>query len=306
MNRLSLRRVTLIAVAVLLCWSSATTAHEFWLEPTAFNPATDKPIGVRLCVGDGFEGWSLARNPQRIVQFIASGPTGEQAIVGLDGSDPAGIARLAAPGGYVIVYRSNPAFTELPPEKFEAYLKDKGLEKIVALRQKRGESHNKAREAYSRHAKALVRVGTPAGAVVDRIMGLRLELVAEPDLLLNSISGAILERAEDLHSFRLLYEGKPLAGALVVAARPGTADSDLTVRTNAEGRANFRLSEAGMWRVSSVHMIEAPRNVAAEWESLWASLTFELPTRLSTTDPVASRSVACRNRIALPALQVRQ
>jgi uncharacterized GH25 family protein len=279
--------------------STGAHAHEFWVEPSTFAIERGGRVGVHLCVGDGFEGWSLARNTQRIEKFVAAGPVGEQPIVGLDGSDPAGVVRLTAPGGYVIAYRSNRAFTELPAAEFDEYLQAKGLEKVAAQREERGTSRQKVREAYSRHSKALIRVGAADGGVIDRPMNLRLELIAEPELF----------RAppDDLRSFRLLHDGKPLAGALVTAARPGTADDDLKVRTNADGRAGFRLRAPGMWRVAAVHMIDAPGNVAADWESLWASLTFELPSRPSViareTRPTGY--VACRNRILTSNAQAR-
>jgi len=289
---------TLLGLAAELAPAGAH-AHEFWVEPSTFTVPVGGRVAARLCVGDGYEGWSLARNTQRIEKFVAAGPSGVQPLLGLDGSDPAGIARLTAPGGYVIAYRSNRAFTELPADEFDEYLADKGLEKIAAQREQTGAGRGKVREAYSRHSKALIRVGDAAGKLVDRPMNLRLEIVAEADLL-----GA---RLDALRFFRLLHDGKPLAGALVTAARPGTADENLKARTDAEGRAGFRLPTPGMWRVAAVHMIEAPANVGADWESLWASLTFELPSPLSSIAPAApaARNAACRNRIVASTAQVR-
>ncbi len=266
-------------------------AHEFWVEPSTFAVERGGRVGIRLCVGDGFEGWSLARNTQRIARFFAAGPSGDLAIVGLDGSDPAGVARFAAPGTYVIVYRSNRAITELSPFEFDEYLREKGLEKIAEGRQERGASSRKVREAYSRHSKSLIRVGDADANVIDRPMNLRLELVAEPDLF--------REQPDDMRFFRLLYGGKPLPGALVTAARPGTADEELRVRTDADGRAGFKLHAPGMWRIAAVHMIEPPGSIRVDWESLWTSLTFELPSRMSPiAGPAqAARSAACRNKI---------
>ncbi|MGH8130484.1 MAG: DUF4198 domain-containing protein, partial [Steroidobacteraceae bacterium] len=204
---------TLLGLAAGLV-SAGLHAHEFWVEPSAFTIERGGRIGLRLCVGDGFDGWSLARNTGRIERFVAAGPSGELPIVGLDGSDPAGVARFTVPGGYVIAYRSNRAFTELPAAEFEEYLRDKGLEKIATRGEARGTSRRKVREAYSRHSKALIRVGAANGSVIDRPMNLRLELVAEP--------GLFRAPPDDLRFFRLLHDGKPLAGALVTAARPGT------------------------------------------------------------------------------------
>jgi uncharacterized GH25 family protein len=299
MNRKSNARAAALSGLVITFGFASANAHEFWVEPSAFSPATGDRLGIRLCVGDGFEGWSLARNAERIEQFVAAGPSGHLPVVGLDGSDPAGVVRFTAPGNYVITYRSNHAVTELPAAAFEAYLREKGLDDIAALRKLRGASGMKVREAYSRHSKALIQVGVGGGGSVDRPMGLPLELVAEP--------GMLPERVDGVRSFRLLYEGQPLAGALVTATRPGTGDGDLKVSTDADGRASFRLRGAGMWRIATVHMIEAPRNVAAEWESLWASLTFELPPQTSSAaDPKPTRNAACRNRIAPTALQAQR
>lgn len=287
--------MTLGLVAALVV--ARASAHEFWVEPSAFRLEDGERLAVRLCVGDGFDGWSLPRSAGRIEQFTAIGPGGEQPVVGLDGADPAGVVRLATPGFHVIAYRSNRAFQVLTAERFDQHLREKGLDRIAALRDKSGAGRGKLREAYSRHAKALIQVRDDDAIVVDRPIGLPLELVAEPDLLRAS--------AGNLRSFQLLYRGKPLAGALVAAARPGTADDDLEVRTDADGRASFRLHASGAWRIAAVHMIRAPRDVEADWESLWASLTFEIPSPPATTAAVrtASRHAWCRNRLPAPPLR---
>ena len=89
-------------------------------------------------------------------------------VVGLDGSDPAGAVRLVAPGGYIVTYRSNRAFTVVPSAEFEQYVSEKGLEKAEARRGKRSAGRGGVREAYSRHSKALVNVGKPGTGTFDR------------------------------------------------------------------------------------------------------------------------------------------
>lgn len=281
-----------IVVGLATLWAGTTaSAHDFWIEPSTFQLEIEERVSVGLCLGDRFEGRSVARNASRIETFVAIGPAGQQPIVGRDGSDPAGIARLTAPGVYVLGYRSNHAFTEMPAPRFEEYLKEKGLEQIVALRKERGASHRKAREAYSRYAKALVRVGDATGGDGDRPIGFRFELVAE--------SNPYEERSGNEHSFHLLFDGKPLAGALVTATRRGAADSKIHARTDAGGRARFFLREAGVWLIASVHMVEAPQSIAAEWESLWASLTYELPSRepIAALRPQSVRTPLCVGRV---------
>jgi uncharacterized GH25 family protein len=77
--------------------------------------------------------------------------------------------------------------------------------------------------------------------------------------------------------FRLLYENRPLAGALVVAFNKAAPLDKLKARTDPEGRVIFDIKRRGTWLVTAVHMIPVPRGSEAQWESIWASLSFERP-----------------------------
>lgn len=287
-------RFGLVATALLFGAGSTATAHDFWIEPSTFSLAAGSRLDVRLCVGEGVEGWPLPRNDRRIERFESIGGPGAQPLLGIDGVDPAGVARLRTSGVHIVAFESKPSIANMPAEQFSGYLKEKGLEPILMRRERRGESQRGARDAYSRHAKALVRVGGSRETLVDREIGLRLELIAEP------------ERPGDARSFRLLYEGKPLANALVAATRLGAAASDLHVRTDTQGRATLGLQAAGVWRIGAVHMIEARDPVVSDWESLWASLTFEVRTPGSSAPPDAARGGVCRNRVVASAAQGRR
>jgi len=340
--------MTALVAACGLAAATSASAHEFWLEPTAFAAQVGGHIGVYVCNGSGYEGWSLPRDPRRIEEFVAVGPEGSQPVVGLDGSQPAGLVRFTSPGGYVIAFRSNRAMTVQTDEKFDAYLEEKGLDAILARRNKEGHRGGQVRESYSRDAKALVQVsgagGEEAGGkgapgkqdaskkaagsetsatLVDRALGLPLEIVAQKDLFTDGTEGT--------KTFRVLYLGKPLADALVFAMRPGTAEDPVTARTDRDGRAGFKLSTSGAWRIAAIHMVEPPKDVDADWDSLWASLTFELtPAASEATATTARTSVAsavtlrapasftrvaaspwpsdvrCQNQVATPAMQAQR
>ena len=282
------------AAALLFAVCASATAHEFWVEPSEFNPASGARVDVRLCVGDGFEGWPLARNEQRIERFAAIGAHTEQRLLGLDGADPAGVARLETPGRHILAFESKYSLSKMQAEEFSAYLNEKGLERILAQRAQRGETQFPARDAYTRHAKALIRVGDSREGTADRTIGLRLELIAEP------------VRGDAARAFNLLYQGKPLADALLTATRLGGADGDLHARTDKQGRATFILERAGVWRIGAVHMIEARDKKIADWESLWASITFE-SLEAPTAPKAYSASIrtnVCRNRTVAPTAKV--
>jgi uncharacterized GH25 family protein len=247
-------------------------AHDFWIEPTSFRPDVGSVVGLSLRVGQSFRGDPVPLNRDKIVKFVTVSPAGaETPVDGAPGRDPAGTARIAAPGYVVAGYRSSPSSLELPAEKFEAYLKEEGLERVSAVRARRGDSEKPSKEIFSRCAKALLDAGGAGTVGFDRALGFRLELTPEtsPKELPPSGRGTL--------AVRLLYEGKPLAGALVVAMNRDDPEKRLSARTDRSGRVLLALPRGGVWLVKAVHMVPAPAESGADWESLWASLTFEAP-----------------------------
>ena len=265
---------TLIATCLVASASPAALAHDFWVQPSSFTPAVNEPLKVQLRVGDAFPGDLVPRNDQRIVRFAIVDSEGEKPIAGRDGSETAGVARPAKNGLHIIAYRSTTASVTLEAAKFEQYLRDKGLEQIIAQRAEQHSSDKPGREIYSRCAKALLTVGAASSSDNDRAIGLRLELIAETN-------PCTLGESHEL-GVRLEFEGKPCAGRLVVARSPDHADLRVSGRTDEHGRVTLKLPEPGMWMLTAVHMIAAPAeppgaDLDADWESLWASLTFEIP-----------------------------
>jgi uncharacterized GH25 family protein len=257
----------LTVVAVAVC-GARLHAHDMWIEPATFAPDAGQVVGVRLKVGQDLMGDPLPRDPRLINEFVVQDPAGRQPLVGRDGSDPAGFFRIAAQGLSIIGYRSNPSAIEQTADKFNQYLKEEGLDAIAALRARKNLTGAKARELFSRCAKSLVVSGSPSPAQGDRALGFTLELVTEQNPY-------ALNAGQEL-PVRLLYEGRPLAGALVVAMNRLHPSEKLTARSDEAGRVRFRLQKSGMWLIKAVHMVEAPAGADADWVSYWASITFEL------------------------------
>ena len=241
-------------------------AHDFWIEPASFAPQSGNILSVRLRVGQDFMGDPVPRDPALVKQFVFDDGSGPKPLVGRDGSDPAGYLRVDSQGLLVIGYFSNASPVEMPAEKFNQYLKDEGLEGVLAQRDRRKQSGEPGRELFSRCAKSLVSSGASNGA--DRRLGFTLELVAERNPY-------ALHAGDDL-PVRLTYENRPLAGALVVAMNRLDPSQKLTARTDAQGRVHFRLPKSGVWLIKSVHMVPAAAGAKADWSSFWASLTFSV------------------------------
>lgn len=238
----------LLAAATLLLAATAN-AHDFWIEPSTFTPAAGETVAIRLRVGEHLKGEPVPRRAARIERFFATSDSGTREVPGQNDRDPAGVVAIRDAGTTVVAYRSRPTRTELAAETFESYLREEGLEQII---ERRNGSTAPASEIYSRAAKTLLQ--SVGGQTRDRALGLRLELV------------------RDGNAFQVLFEGKPLRDALVVALRRGA--EPLRARSDADGRVTFANLGKGEWLVKTVHMIPAPPATNAEWESIWASLTF--------------------------------
>lgn len=268
---------TLIAgLAAMGALSMAALGHVFWLQPASFRPAPNSVLKLQLRVGDVFPGELVPRNEGKIIQFVSVGPDGDRKVLGVDGADVAGFERVKEVGVSVLGYSAQPSPVTLEAQKFETYLQEKGLEKISALRASRGQSGSVAHEVYSRCAKTMVKVGTGGSTGFDRVLGLRLEIVPENDPF-------ALRGGDELRTL-VMFDGKPLANALVEARSPVAGSDKVSARTDSDGNVALRLTTAGMWVVDTVEMIEAEPAVAIgeeaspkpEWHSFWASLCVDI------------------------------
>jgi hypothetical protein len=257
----------IIALAILLAPAPAVLAHEFWIEPTTFLPDDGKIVGIRARVGDGVLGDPVPRDPALLERLVVDTGTGPAPVVGRDGGDPAGLLRIATGGLHVVGYLGKPTPIQIPADTFNAYLKDEGLDEVIAERARRGATQAGARELFTRCAKTLLQAGPARPDQRDRVLGFPLELVAQANPY-------TLARGGEL-SVTLLYRGRPLPGALVTAIRRKTGER-LPARSDALGRARFVFPADGAWLITTVHMTAPPRGTKADWVSYWASLTFEL------------------------------
>jgi uncharacterized GH25 family protein len=255
-------RLALLCGGLVL--SPLAAAHEFWIEPDAFQTAPGQHVALTLKVGQEFAGETVPYIPERIVKFVRSAPDGEHTIGGVLGDDPAGQFTATAAGRYSIALVTRPYEVIFDTgEEFESYLHKEGLERNLATHRARYKPGTKILETYFRCAKTLITVGGTSSESPDRALGLPLELVTE------SLTGREAR-------LRLLYQSRPLEGALVLFLNRAEPKKRFTARTDAEGRVSATLPRAGVWLVNSVHMLKAPFYAREDWNSLWASVTFEV------------------------------
>lgn len=257
-----------LGAATLTGLVAVAAGHDFWIEPHPFTVRVGDPVKVGLRVGENFKGELVPRDNEHIARFGLIGPAGdEKPIIGRDGKEPAGYLKLDEPGLYTIVYASKHSSLELPAEKFNKYLETEGLDTPLAVRRQRGQMEQPGRERFSRSVKSLIATPGASRGGFDRVAGLPLEIVPVTD----PQTGATGVECK----FRILFRDKPLAGVRVTALSRGSQEREAECRADKDGMVSFRLAEQGPWLIACVHMVEAPKDSGADWESFWSSLTFE-------------------------------
>lgn len=174
-------------------------------------------------------------------------------------------------GTYVAGISTLSRMIELDAKAFREYLEHEGLEHVISDREKKGFSDKPAREKYSKHVKAILQVGKKRSTDYNTELGYPIEFIplANPYEL----------RVGDKASFRLLLNGKPLAGQGVhISSRNDGVDpfaKEIPGRTNEQGEVSFEITETGHWYIATIHMVESTEE-NVDYESNWATITFEI------------------------------
>ena len=263
-------KYSLFVGSLSLILATPLIAHDFWLEPSTFSARPGEEVSLTLRVGEHLQGDTLPYIDDWFSDYRVLNDDGERPIDGILGDDPAGQFVAGSPGIHVVGYRSTNNFVELESQKFHDYLAKEGLESVIDIRNERGDADTLGREDYSRCAKALVSVGDKySGDIFDKALGYTLELIPEINPYAMS--------AGDSLPIQLLYLSEPIKDVLVVAFTQDEPEKQISARTDENGRVNMQLNGSGVWLIKAVHIIETPPdNEQADWESFWASLTFQL------------------------------
>ena len=260
-----------LALALSLA-ATSVRAEDYWLEFQPLQPAPGSELAVSLWLGKDFipEAQQAMEQARTVaLRHITSAADVDLLPNTRDGVTPLLRLHLAQPGGHLLSLERDPARIQLRARNFNRYLEDEGLLAQLAARKRAGERWSRGKERYTRYVKAFVQVGELADGVSTRVLGQRLELVPERDLV-------GLKAGEKL-GVRVLFEGRPLAGAQVEAFTRGPADSrplGPPASSDLAGRVEFTISEPGTVLLRTVHMQRCVGCDNAQWESFWAAYSF--------------------------------
>jgi len=263
------RMVLLIGIMNSILYS-----HDFFLYPTRFRANPGDKVKITIHVHELFPGEAVRWNPQRVLRFEQRfGQTmSDVKNIKLE-MDSSGVTfKLDQAGLHCFALDWAARFIDIKPDLFAKYLASEGLDHVLKLRKERGEEAKNGRERYSRYVKTFVDAGVDNSEALDKVVGQAIELVP--------LDNPYTKKVEDSIRVQLLFRGKPLANHQISSTYAGASDKPdsyaQSARTDENGVVTVRLTHSGPWLVRTVHMLPLADSKDADWESWWASITFEV------------------------------
>lgn len=256
----------------LLLLPLALLAHDTWLIPSAFAPKPGDAIRLRLATSMAFPTSDSAASPDRIARFTLRTAAGSRPVTGYRVEEKFLVADVTSsqPGHAIAVLETRPRVLVMKPADFAEYLKEEGAKEVLAARASGNKSDTPGRERYRKITKAILCVGDAKDKIFAQPDNLWLEIIPE-----RSTCGL---RAGGSLTVRVLFEGKPLAGAHLAAGYEGPTGHNYPVNalTDTQGRATVKLDRVGAWYVRTHRIIPAHNDSEADWQSAFSTLTFEV------------------------------
>ena len=255
---------SIIILASLLAGVAVLSAHDMFLKLTSFYLAPNSKATVALYNGT-FDKSENVISRDRMLDVSIVGPGSERAQQDTSQWRDFGTTTLldiqtGGPGTYVIGVSTKARIIELSGKEFTDYLVHDGVLDMLEIRKKNGISGDTARELYSKHVKAVVQVGDARSDAYKVKLGYPIEIVP----LQNPYA---LKVGELVYSSYAGFHGHDDKGEHVNA---------IETRTDANGIAKLKIEKAGQWFVRLIHMEEIAGKENHNYESNWATLTFEI------------------------------
>ncbi len=253
-------------------------AHDYWLQPRKFILSKGDTLVVHLYVGDRLKK-EIERELQKDMTLKFEIFTDAKSVNLLDKSPdkilPVIEKEVDFEGLALIAMERNYAYVELNRKEFLEYVKhdvgDKELSEIEKL-MKKLPPREIEREKYTRYIKSLIVAGRIFdGDIYKKVLGQRLEII-----LLNN---PYRLKPGDSIEAQILFEGKPLANKTVIGYNIYQGKFfEYKVKTGRNGKVKFKVKNPGLWLIRLTHILPCSNCSDADWESFWASFSFEIPT----------------------------
>jgi hypothetical protein len=269
-----MRRSHLLAVVLLLVAATAAQAHDLFFRMTSFFVPANASTRVNVLNGTfSVSENSVTRDRLRDLSIVS--PSGrsraDTSLWTAMGDTSAFYLQTGATGTYVLGASLLPREITLSAKDFNEYLETDGVPDILDARRRSGEMEKGATERYSKHIKAIVQAGPERTGNFAAVLGYPAELIP--------LDNPYTLKARSFLRVRAMVDGKTVPNQLVVWGgrfRNEGRFTQRTVRTDADGVARIRLENAGQYFVKFIHMAPFKGAEPIDYESKWATLTFEI------------------------------
>lgn len=239
--------------------------HNLWL---VTRNKKNRKVRVEVNTSDTFPASDSAVRSERIADFRLVTPNGSRAITHYAAEENSLVAEVeildAAPFYVALELRPHPI--TLAAEKFAHYIADEDAEKFAP-----DEVTAPQRESYAKFAKSFYQTkGEQTNGVFNLTLGQRFEIVPQTPFL------EVGENAKI--KVLVLFEGKPMKNLRVSFGGENLNNGNYVAhaRTNADGTAEIEIGAASELCFLRTHFIRPHTDAENfEWESFWASLTFD-------------------------------
>ena len=261
-----------LTLAALVAGGKGAIAHEFWIDPVAFEVATGQTVEANLRVGEAYRGGPQPFLPQGFARFDLVTEGAVRPVEGRLGDIPA-LRMDGLSEGLAIILHETAGQSLIWSEwdRFLSFADHKDLGDVTAMQAARGLDQQDVAEVFFRYAKSLVAVGQGAGT--DRRVGLRTEFVALANPYVDDLAGGF--------AVQLWLGDTPRADTqveLFAKAPDGAVDVTLH-RTDGQGIVRLPVLPGQRYMIDAV-VLEPLVPLAEgdpEWRTLWANMTFAVP-----------------------------
>ncbi|MFH1746974.1 MAG: DUF4198 domain-containing protein [Planctomycetota bacterium] len=255
--------------------AAAASVPVSYLTPDSFSAATGAQVKLHVESGSALSTQMQAWPDDKLQWFFTRANGTQQNRDTVKALEPQGrevAVTITQPGVTVIGYDSKPLVTNVAPAEFQAFLsknvstgalkagsRDGGPDRIVQVR--RVES-----------ATTMIRVS--ADGVGAYSSATALSKTGQAVEIRPLFDPTLVKPGSDL-PVRVYVGGSKKAGAKVQATSVN-GNQTVSVLADPTGVANFRIDQAGTWRIEFHHAEALAGDPAAEWSLYSATLTFEV------------------------------
>lgn len=275
-----MRKKLALTAGLMLLFVGTLSAHDMFLKLSTYFVAPNSEATVALINGTFDQSENVITRDRMTDVSIVDGSGAvrhpDTAQWRDDGSRALLDFTTGEPGTYVVGVSTAARMIDLSAEDFNDYLRHDGVVDVLAAREEGGTLDQSARERYSKHVKALVQVGETRSDSYAHRLDYPIEIVPQQN--------PYELGAGDALEVLVLHDGEPVSDQIVYANYEGHhAHGDdgehheaVQTRTDSAGLARIPLDHSGRWYVRLIHMVPVTDEPDVDYESNWATLTFEV------------------------------